>query len=181
MCFLIFSEGSFPDPQFLPDFDYILPYPAPMKIDGVYQRILINWEGEQPTEAQLSSDAKIFSYFQNLLTPQEATSLDSTQLQYELYVSTFQFQYRPALMGQNGSQTLLQAQSINIFNTVKSSLYERNMGYERFPTTGTTTYENWMRFRQPLAQETDDPCGYEMIDYFLRDVIINTFLFAHYS
>lgn len=179
MCFLIFSEGFFPDQQVLTDFDYILPYPAPMKIDGVYRDILGNWNGEI-VPSEIGPNSKIISYLNNLLNvslteplTQEVSDPDSTPLHYDLYVSTFQFQYRPALMGRNTSETVLHAQSVNIFNNVKDNLYDKRIGYENFSTTGTTTFQNIMKFRQDwnaLAQDSSDPCGYEMIDFFLHDV-----------
>lgn len=179
MCFIIFSE-SIPNQELLTEFDQILPYPAPLKINRIYDDILRYWNPQplsQPTETssetQPALDSKLFTYLDNLLsesTPemsaQEATT-NFSPLHYDLYISTFQFQYRPALMGKNRSDTLLQKTSQNIYTYVANNLYYDPSVDSRLSSS------KWIQYRQPLAElrvEQDDPCGYLMIDYTLRDV-----------
>jgi hypothetical protein len=181
MCFIIFSE-AIPDQAVLTEFDQILPYPAPLKINGIYDDIFSFWSLQPQTEAgtasapsvsATASDSKLFLYLDSLLSdssPLDEGSTDSFSLHYDLYVSTFQFQYRPALMGRNGSDNLLQQTSQNIFTYVTNNLY-----YDPTPiqTQETLASAKWTEYRQPLADlqaAEDDPCGYDMIDHYLHDV-----------
>ena len=70
-------------------------------------------------------------------------------------------------MGKNRSDTLLQKTSQNIYTYVTNNLYYDPSVETQFSSS------KWIQYRQPLAElqaEQDDPCGYLMIDYSLRDV-----------
>jgi hypothetical protein len=182
MCFIIFSE-SIPNQAILTEFDQILPYPAPLKINGIYDDILTFWNPQHQSESRASSsssDSKLLMYLDSLLsdTPTEIStqegSTDSSPLHYDLYVSTFQFQYRPALMGKNGSENLLQKTSQNIFTYVTNNLYYDTNGSSQ-ASFSSQQKNTWTQYLQPLAEfqlEQDDPCSYQLIDYSLRDVCL---------
>jgi hypothetical protein len=182
MCFIIFSL-TIPTRQILTEFDVILPYPSPAKIDGIYDEILTLWNPtEQSTQTTtLLFDSQLSLYFDSLLlTPHDSPSTSappssaedelvssSSPLRYDLYVSTFQFQYSPALMGSNVSSSLLASQSESIFTQVTSMLYDERMDNQTAIATPSVTSS----IQQLRAEtNTDDPCGYEMIDHSLHNV-----------
>jgi hypothetical protein len=183
MCFVLYSL-SIPTQDILPEFDVILPYPSPAKINGIYDQIFTLWNPNAlaTSAVALPADSELSLYFEAFLSPTdvplssssatEAAEDDSifssvSPLRYDLYVSTFQFQYSPLLMGSNVSNSLLASQSESIFTQVSSTLYDERMSNQTAATTN--------QFVQPLQllkaeAGSNDPCGYDLIAHSLHDV-----------
>jgi hypothetical protein len=187
MCFLIYSLLP-PDRQILTEFDVILPYPSLTKISGIYEEILNLWNHHEDSTdtAPVHAHSHLSLYLDSLLAspslgvpapPSSATDDDSiffssssTPLSYGLYVSTFQFQYSPALMSSNVSSSLLASQSESLFTRVTSTLYDESTTSTQYQSPNKRSHH--LQSLQLLRAETNtvDPCGYEQMDHSLHDV-----------
>lgn len=179
MCFIIHSQ-LIPSTLYFQEFQFILPFPSPMKIDGVYDIILNFWNPHlyPHSDIQLTeippSIIKLRKYFDNNY---EMNELDNENKDnYDIYIAIFQFQYDLNDGSPNGNTSSLEVHSNNILNDVLQNLYCDHLDYSekiahRYGFKGRIG-EKWKAYIQQQSNlDTNiNPCSYESLQFRFHDV-----------
>lgn len=189
MCFMIYSQNYLSSSNFQ-EFHFILPYPSPMKIDGIYDKILNFWNPNLDIELMEipTSLLKLKHYFENQFNNGENDNNDNNYNNdgYDMYIATFQFHHENNIHDPNGNTSSLEIQSNNILSDVLNKLYCKHLNYseeiaDNFGFKGKIG-NKWKNYiKTSSTTDINNPCGYQSLEFNFHDVnyfnfIIITFI-----